>query len=216
MTNLFRIALLGALFAACPAPPITKDGGTDAGQQTRQVLKIIASKPDAVFIAAAGTPAVLPQKALRERGYTGPIYQTHGIVSDEFLKLGGKDVEGAIFTGEAFTVVNDLPADSPFRKAPEEYIAAFKAANGGVAPNMFGAHLWDSVALVAKAVPAALAKAKPGTPEFRIALRDEIEKGKDVYINNGLSTMSPTDHNGYDERTAIPIKIENNQFRLMK
>lgn len=183
---------------------------------TGQVLKIIASKPDAVFIAAAGTPAVLPQKALRERGYTGPIYQTHGIVSDEFLKLGGKDVEGAIFTGEAFTVVNDLPADSPFRKAPEEYIAAFKAANGGVAPNMFGAHLWDSVALVAKAVPAALAKAKPGTPEFRIALRDEIEKGKDVYINNGLSTMSPTDHNGYDERTAISIKIENNQFRLMK
>jgi len=183
---------------------------------TGQILKIIASKPDAVFIASAGTPAVLPQKALRERGYTGPIYQTHGIVSDEFLKLGGKDVEGAIFTGEAFTVVNDLPADSPFRKVPQEYIGAFKAANGGAAPNMFGAHLWDSVALVARATPAALAKAKPGTPEFRAALRDAIEGGKDVYLNNGVSTMSPTDHNGYDQRTAIPIKIENNQFRLMK
>jgi branched-chain amino acid transport system substrate-binding protein len=183
---------------------------------TGQILKIIASKPDAVFIAAAGTPAVLPQKALRERGYTGPIYQTHGIVSDAFLKLGGKDVEGAVFAGEAFTVVNDLPADSAFRKVPAEYTAAFKAANGGTAPDMFGAHLWDSVALVAKAVPGALAKAKPGTPEFRAALRDEIEKGKDIYINNGLSTMSAADHNGYDERTAIPIKIENNQFRLMK
>ena len=183
---------------------------------TGQILKIIASKPDAVFIAAAGTPAVLPQKALRERGYTGPVYQTHGIVSDAFLKLGGKDVEGAIFTGEAFTVAGDLPADSPFRKVPAEYTAAFKAANGGAAPDMFGAHLWDSVVLVAKATPAALAKAKPGTPEFRAALRDEIEKGKDVYLNNGLSNMSPTDHNGYDERTAIPIRIENNQFRLMK
>jgi branched-chain amino acid transport system substrate-binding protein len=183
---------------------------------TGQILKIIASKPDAVFIAAAGTPAVLPQKALRERGYAGPIYQTHGIVTEEFLKLGGKDVEGAMFTGEAFTVVNDLAADSPSRKATEAYIAAYKGANGGAAPNMFGAHLWDSIQLVVKAAPAALAKAKAGTPEFRTALRDELEKGKDIYLNNGLSTMSPTDHNGYDDRTPIPIKIEGNQFRLLK
>ncbi len=83
---------------------------------TGQALKIIASKPDAVFVASAGTPAVLPQKALRERGYKGPIFQTHGVATEEFIKLGGKDVDGAIFTGEAFTVVNDLPADSPFRK----------------------------------------------------------------------------------------------------
>jgi len=30
---------------------------------TGQVLKVLATKPDAVFIASAGTPAVLPQKA---------------------------------------------------------------------------------------------------------------------------------------------------------
>ena len=183
---------------------------------TGQILKLIASKPDAVFIAAAGTPAVLPQKALRERGYAGPIYQTHGIVTEEFLKLGGKDVEGAMFTGEAFTIAGDLPAESPSRKATEAYVSAFKAANGGASPNMFGAHLWDSIQLVARAAPAALARAKAGTPEFRAALRDEIEKGKDVYLNNGVSTMTPTNHNGYDDRTPIPIKIENNQFHLMK
>lgn len=183
---------------------------------TGQTLKIIASKPDAVFIAAAGTPAVLPQKALRERNYAGPVYQTHGIVTEEFLKLGGKDVEGATFTGEAFTVANDLPADSPFRKATEAYVTAYKAANAGQSPNMFGAHLWDSIALVANAVPAALARAKPGTPEFRSALRDEIEKGKDIHLNNGLSTMSPTDHNGYDERSAFLITISDNQFHLAR
>lgn len=181
-----------------------------------QILKIIATKPDAVFIASAGTPAVLPQKALRERNYTGPVYQTHGIVTEEFLKLGGKDVEGAIFTGEAFTVASDLPADSPFRKSTEKYVAAFKEANGGASPNMFGAHLWDSVQLVANAVPAAMKIAKPGTPEFRSALRDEIEKGKDIHLNNGLSTMSPANHNGYDERSAFLIKVQNGQFRLVK
>jgi branched-chain amino acid transport system substrate-binding protein len=56
---------------------------------TGQVLKIISTKPDAIFVAAAGTPAVLPQKAIRERGYTGPVYQTHGVATEEFIKLGG-------------------------------------------------------------------------------------------------------------------------------
>jgi branched-chain amino acid transport system substrate-binding protein len=183
---------------------------------TGQVLKVIATKPDAVFIASAGTPGVLPQKALRERGYKGPIFQTHGIATEEFIKLGGKDVDGAIFTGEAFSVVDDLPADSPFRKAKAKFVDAYKAANGGQPPTIFGAHLWDAMALVENAIPAAVKLAKPGTPEFRAALREEIEKTKDLGLNNGLSNMTPTNHNGYDERSAFVIKIDNGAFRLVK
>jgi branched-chain amino acid transport system substrate-binding protein len=182
---------------------------------TGQVLKIIATKPDAVFVASAGTPAVLPQKALRERGYKGPIFQTHGVATDEFIKLGGKDVDGAIFTGEAFTVVNDLPADSPFRKPTNAFIDAYKAANG-VIPSIFGAHLWDSMSHVERAIPAALKVAKPGTPEFRAALRDEIEKTKDFALNNGLSNMTPDNHNGYDERSAFVIEVKDGAFHLVK
>ncbi|MBX3613697.1 MAG: ABC transporter substrate-binding protein [Burkholderiaceae bacterium] len=182
---------------------------------TGQALKVIATKPDAVFIASAGTPAVLPQKALRERGYKGPIFQTHGVSTEEFIKLGGKDVEGAIYSGEAFTIAQDLPAGSPFRKPVEAYIKAYRETHGQ-APNIFGAHLWDTVELVARAVPNALKGGKPGTPEFRAALRDEIERGKDVYLNNGVSTMSPTDHNGYDRRSTFLIKVENGAFRLVK
>ena len=160
-----------------------------------------------MFVASAGTPAVLPQKALRERGYKGPIFQTHGVATEEFIKLGGKDVDGAIFTGEAFTVVNDLPADSPFRKTTAAFIDAYKAANGDI-PSIFGAHLWDSMSLVERAIPAALKVAKPGTPEFRAALRDEIEKTKDFALNNGLSNMTPDNHNGYDERSAFVIEVK--------
>lgn len=180
---------------------------------TGQILKIIATKPDAVFIASAGTPAVMPQKALRERGYKGPIYQTHGIATEDFIKLGGKDVEGAIFAGEAFTIANDLPESSPFRKAASDYIKAYQAANGQT-PNLFGAHLWDVMVLAARAIPNAAKVAKPGTVEFRTALRDELEKGRDIHLNNGLSNMTPTDHNGYDERSAFMIKVEGGQFRL--
>jgi branched-chain amino acid transport system substrate-binding protein len=182
---------------------------------TGQILKILATKPDAVFIASAGTPAVLPQKALRERGYKGPIYQTHGVATNEFIRLGGKDVEGAIYTGEAFTIVDDLPKDSPFRAAPEKYIAAYKAIHKEE-PAAFGAHLWDSMVLVENAMPAALKAGKPGSAEFRAALRDALENGKQIYLNNGLSNMSPTNHNGYDERSAFLIKVEGGKFRLVK
>lgn len=183
---------------------------------TGQVLKVLATKPDAVFVASAGTPAVLPQKALRERGYKGPIFQTHGVATEEFIKLGGKDVDGAIFTGEAFTVVNDLPADSPFRKTTANFIDAYKAANNGTTPSIFGAHLYDSMTLVEHAIPAALKVAKPGTEEFRAALRSEIEKTRDLALNNGLSNMTTDNHNGYDERSAFVIEVKNGAFHLVK
>src|SRR6201746_2134867 len=182
---------------------------------TGQVLKIIATKPDAVFVASAGTPAGRPAKALRERGYKGPIFQTHGVAMDEFIKLGGKDGEGAIFTGEAFTVVNDLPADSPFRKTTAAFIDAYKAANGNT-PSIFGAHLWDSMSLVERAIPAALKVAKPGTTEFRAALRSEIEKTRDFALNNGLSHTTHAHHNGYDERSAFVIEVKDGAFHLVK
>ena len=182
---------------------------------TGQALKVLGTNPDAVFIASAGTPAVLPQEALRERGYAGKVFQTHGVATEEFIKLGGANVDGAVFTGEAFTIAADLPANDPFRQAPDEFVSAYEKVNGQK-PNIFGAHLWDAVALFKRAVPDALKAAKPGTPEFRAALRDELERGKDVYLNNGLSTMSPTDHNGYDERSAFLIKIEGGKFRLVK
>ena len=182
---------------------------------TGQALKVIGTDPQAVFIASAGTPAVLPQEALREKGYAGKIFQTHGVATEEFIKLGGSNVEGTVFSGEAFTVADDLPQDNPFRLVRDEFVSSYEKANGQK-PNIFGAHLWDAIALFKRAVPNALKVAKPGTPEFRMALRDELERGKDVYLNNGLSTMSPTDHNGYDERSAFLIKVEGGKFRLLE
>ncbi|UZE50676.1 ABC transporter substrate-binding protein [Rhodopseudomonas sp. P2A-2r] len=182
---------------------------------TGQILKIIASKPDAVFVAGAGTPAVLPQRALRERGYKGPIYTTDGVANNDFIRLGGKDIEGSIFAGEAFTIVDDMAKDDPFRAPSEKYIAAYQAVYNET-PSAFGANLWDSMVLVENAIPAALKAGKPGTAEFRAALRDAIEVGKEIYLCNGLSNMSPTNHNGYDERSAFLIQVKGGKFRLVK
>jgi branched-chain amino acid transport system substrate-binding protein len=182
---------------------------------TGQVLKVLATSPDAVFVSSAGTPAVLPQKALRERGYKGPAYHTHGVAIDEFLKLGGKDVEGVMFAGEAFTIAEDLPEDSPFKKTGVDYIRKYKEANGGAAPSILGAHLYDYMVLLERAVPNALKAGKPGTAEFRSAIRDEVERTSNVYVNNGLVNMTPTDHSGHDERSAFLIKVQDGRFRLL-
>lgn len=180
-----------------------------------QALKVIATNPDAVFIASAGTPAVLPQEALRTRGYAGRIYQTHGVATEDFIKLGGANVEGAVFAGEAFTIADDLASENPFRRARDEFVAAYDKVNGS-RPNIFAAHLWDAMTLVRRAAPDAMTIAKPGTPEFRIALRDALERVRDVYLNNGVSTMSPQNHNGYDARSAFLIKVEGGKFRLAR
>jgi branched-chain amino acid transport system substrate-binding protein len=182
---------------------------------TGQALKVIATNPDAVFIASAGTPAVLPQEALRAHGYAGKIFQTHGVATEDFIKLGGAGVEGAVFSGEAFTIADDLASDDPFRRARDEFVASYARVNGNK-PNMFAAHLWDAMTLIKRAAPNALKTAKAGTPEFRIALRDELERVKEVYLNNGLSTMSPENHNGYDARSAFLIKVEGGKFRLAR
>ncbi|MBR0896719.1 ABC transporter substrate-binding protein [Bradyrhizobium tropiciagri] len=180
---------------------------------TGQVLKILATKPDAVFVAAAGSPGVVPQRALRSRGFTGPIFQTHGIAGQDFLTLGGKDVEGATFAGEAFIVADDLVPSSPFRAATDDFISRWKD-KFGKAPPIFAAHVIDSVALVQRAALPAIKSGQPGTAEFRAALRDEIEKVRDLFLNNGLSNMSPTDHNGYDGRSAFIISVREGRYRL--
>ena len=189
-------------------------GRTDSSV-TGQVLKVLATNPDAVFIASYGTVAVLPHKGAPRSWRQGPDLSYARCRREEFIKLGGKDVEGTIFAGEAFTIAEDLPETSPFKKTGTDFIRKYKEVNGA-SPAIFGAHLYDYMVLLERAVPNALKAGKPGTPEFRAAIRDEVEKTSNMYLNNGLSNMTPTDHSGYDERSAFLIKIQDGQFRLVQ
>ena len=120
---------------------------------TGQVLKLVAAKPDAVLIAGSGTPAALPQKTLKERGYAGKYYQTHGVANNDFLRVGGKDVEGTLLPAGAMLVVNQLPANHPMRKSALEYVNKYEAAFGKGSVSTFGGHAWDAALLVQSAVP---------------------------------------------------------------
>jgi branched-chain amino acid transport system substrate-binding protein len=183
---------------------------------TGQVLKLVAANPDAILIAAAGTPGATPQKELVARGYKGKIYQTHGVANPDFLRVVGRDGNGTILPTGPMLVFEQLPDSNPIKKAAAEYITKYEAKYGKDSRSTFGGHAWDSYLLLARAIPEALKRAKPGTREFRFALRDALENTKELVATHGVYTMTPGEHNGLDNRARTMIKIDNGKWVLMK
>ncbi|GJD48761.1 Leu/Ile/Val-binding protein [Methylobacterium crusticola] len=182
---------------------------------TGQALKVMAARPDAVLVAGSGTPAALPQKTLKERGYAGRYYQTHGVANADFLRVGGKDVEGTVLPAGPLLVAEQLPDSNPVRKVALDYTKAYEAKYGAGTLATFGGHAYDAQVLLASAIPAALKKARPGTPEFRAALRDALEGLREVVYTHGVASMSPADHVGQDERARVMVTIENGRWKLV-
>lgn len=183
---------------------------------TGQVLKILAAKPDAVLVGAAGTPAALPQKSLKEKGYKGIMYQTHGVANADFLRVCGKDCEGTFLPAGPVLVAAQLPDSNPIKKVALDYVAKYEAAHGKGSVSTFGAHAWDASKLLMSALPEALKKATPGTPEFRKALRDALESTKDLTATHGVFNLSAQDHLGFDQRARVMVKIEGGAWKLAK
>ena len=183
---------------------------------TGQILKILTTNPDAVLVVGSGTPAVLPQATLIERGYKGRIYQTHGVANNDFLRVGGKNVEGAVLPLGPVLVPEQLPDGNPSKKAALEYVKAYEGVYGAGSHSTFGAHTWDASLMLQRAVPEALKKAKPGTAEFRVALRDALESIKELPASHGVFSFSPTDHNGLDHRAVVMVHVENGAWKLMR
>lgn len=184
---------------------------------TAQILKIIAAKPEAVVIGAAGTPAVLPQAALNQRGFKGPIYQTAGVINNDFLRVGGKDVEGTIIPSGPLVVADQLPDSHPVKAEALRYKKVYEAVHGPNTVATFGGNAWDSMLLLQAAVPVALATGtKPGTPEFRKALRDAIENTRGIKASLGVMNFSDKSHLAYNGNTPNLITIRNGRWTLLQ
>jgi branched-chain amino acid transport system substrate-binding protein len=179
-----------------------------------QTLKLIAAKPDAVLVAGVGGPGVLPQITLRDQGYKGTIYQTHGVATDDFIRLGKDKVEGTVLAAGPMLVIDEIAEANPIRKVALGYINAYEK-QFGQKPATFGANTWDSWLILERALPAALAKAKPGTAAFRTALRDAIEQEREIVGCQGVFNMSATNHNGMDERARVLVTVKDGRFRLL-
>jgi len=181
---------------------------------TGQVLKMMSQNPDAVLIAGAGTPAALPQKSLKERGYKGKFYQTHGVANNDFLRVCGKDCEGTYLPAGPLLVADQLPDSNPVKASALTYKHAYEAAYGAGSVSTFGGHAWDAGQLLQRAIPIALKKGQPGTAAFREALRAALENTKDMPASHGIFNMSANDHAGLDQRARVMVEIVGGKWQL--
>ncbi|MEO6407327.1 MAG: ABC transporter substrate-binding protein [Burkholderiaceae bacterium] len=182
---------------------------------TGQMLKVLTSNPDAIFVGASGTPADLPQIAAVDRGYPKQVYHTHGVVNPDFIRVGGKSTEGVIAPTGPVVVAEQLAANDPLKAAGLEFLKQYEGAYGAGSRNAFAAYAWDAGVILQTALPVALKTAKPGSPGMRDAIRDAIEAGKDVTGTHAIYNMSASDHYGVDKRARVLVKVDNGEWKLV-
>ena len=180
-----------------------------------QTLKLIAAKPDAIVIGASGTPAAMPARTLVEHGYKGKLYFNHGVANNDFLRVGGKDVEGGFVPASPVIVAAQLPDSHPSKKMAQEYVKIYESTFGAGSVSAFGSYTWDACLELANAIPQALKSAQPGTKEFRRALRDALENIKELSVTNGAVNMTKTDHLGLDRRARVMVQVKDGKWVLL-
>lgn len=183
---------------------------------TAQVLRGLAARPDAVMLGGTGTPGALPVIALSERGYKGPLYGNHGLISADFLRLAGKAANGIICPTGPVTAAEQLPASNPIQKVALAFRAAFEKANGEAPTDSFSSYSFDGWLVFVDAAKRAMATgAKPGSPEFRAALRQALFTTKDVVGTQGVYSYTPADRHGVDDRSRVLVQIEDGKYKLL-
>ena len=183
---------------------------------TGQALKLVAANPDAILIVASGSGAAMPHKGLVERGYPkAKIYQTHGAATMDLIRIGGADVEGSYVSSGPAVVAEKLPDGNASKALGMKYKEEFEKANGKGSANQFGAHAYDVILVLNKAVPLALAKAKPGTPQFRAALKEAFETMGRTPVSQGVLNWTATDHFGYTPETGVLLRVANGDWQVV-
>ncbi|WP_445288729.1 ABC transporter substrate-binding protein [Variovorax atrisoli] len=181
-----------------------------------QVLKIVALRPDAVITGASGTPGALPYLALQERGYKGKIYGMHSLINPDFIRVGGPSVEGLLAPTGPVVVAEQLPDANPMKKIAMDFRSAFQKANGAPPTDTFSAYSFDAWLIYLDAAQRALAsKAEPGTPQFRVALRDAIVSTKELVGTHSVYNFKPTDRYGSDDRSRVVVRLDKGQWKLV-
>src|SRR3954471_15830791 len=183
---------------------------------TPQALKLVSANPDAMLVVASGSGAAMPEKAIVERGYKGKIYQTHAAATPDLMRIGGKDVEGTYVVSGPAVVAEQLPDSHPSKKAAVDFVTKFEKANGAGSRNQFAGHSYDFEILMEKIVPVALKKGKPGTQEFRAALRDAMENMGRTVFAHGVMNWTAQDHWGYTNETGVMLKVADGKFVVEK
>ncbi len=181
---------------------------------TGQALKLVSANPDAILVVASGSGAAMPEKGLVERGYKGKIYQTHAAVTRDLMRIGGKDVEGTYVVSGPAVIAEQLPESHPSKKLSIDFVQKYEKAYGAGSRNQFAGHAYDMLVVLEKVLPGALKKAKPGTKEFRAAIKDGMETMGRTVFSHGVMNWTKDDHWGFTNETGVMLKVVNGEFKV--
>jgi branched-chain amino acid transport system substrate-binding protein len=196
--------------------PVTERFARTDTSVTPQALKLVSANPDAILVVASGSGAAMPHKGLIERGYKGKIYQTHAAATPDLVRIGGKDVEGGYVVSGPAVIAEQLPDSHPSKARAVEFVTKYEAANGAGSRNQFAGHAYDAQIVMEKVLPVALRRGKPGTPEFRAALRDAIETMGRTVFSHGVMNWTKADHWGYTNETGVLLRVADGKFVVEK
>ena len=181
-----------------------------------QVLKLVAANPDAILVGASGTAAALPQSALRERGYKGPIYQTHGAASMDFIRIAGPAAEDVLMASGP-VMDPEGQADSALTKKPGMTLnAAYEGKYGPNSRSQFAGHSYDAFEVLKRVIPVALKAGKPGTAEFREGIRQALISEKDMAASQAVYNFTEKDRYGVDDRSRILLTVKGGKYVAVK
>jgi branched-chain amino acid transport system substrate-binding protein len=92
----------------------------------------------------------------------------------------------------------------------------FQKVNNAPTTDAFSAYSFDGYLVFADAAARALkGGAEPGTPAFRVALRDAIMSTKEVVGVHGVYNFTKGALYGVDERARVIVKLDNGHWKLV-
>jgi branched-chain amino acid transport system substrate-binding protein len=181
---------------------------------TPQALKLTSANPDAILVVASGSGAAMPEMGILDRGYKGKIYQTHAAASQDLMRIGGKAVNGTFVVSGPAVIAEQLPDSHPSKKVAMDFVQKYEKAYGASSRNQFAGHAYDAQITLEKVIPVALKKAKPGTPEFRAAIRDAMETMGRTIFSHGVMNWTAADHWGFTNETGVMLQVVDGKFKV--
>ncbi|MDR2452377.1 MAG: ABC transporter substrate-binding protein [Candidatus Accumulibacter sp.] len=160
-----------------------------------QLTKIIAAKPDFIFLPENYSFAALIVPQARDLGYQGPFMGSDAWGSAELMKLCGEPCKGQFFSTHY--------AAAGAQGATKEFIDKYDKKYGYV-PDDVAALTWDAVALITEAIQKAGAL-DGNTRKMRKAIRDNLASVKEF---KGITGDMRFDEQGDPIKCAVIVAID--------
>jgi len=187
--------------------------GAQDTDMTVQLTKIRSAKPDAIICWGTNPGPAYVVRNAAALGIKIPLFQSHGVGNNQYIKLAGDAVEGTFLVAGRLLVHDTLGKSDKQKTILESYSKEYKE-NFKNEPSTFGGHAFDAISLVLKAVEDG--KISGNSAKDKVQLRDYLENIKDFVGISGIFNFSEKDHNGLTEDAFSIMTIKKGKWTFVQ